>query len=470
MKYTFYKKITFYSNHILRKNINYYKVSLSSLHIIRSHKSYFNIADRKMNKDNIIKKVIKKYFLKIKNSTKNINTAEFLIISNFANKNELNNEDRYFHHVINQLKKEKKNFNIIYRNLNNHKINQTKKNNYYILNNNSKIIKDFYNFFKIIIEIIKIIFSKINNPIYQNIINKNLIQLKNISSSINNISHVDDLIEQIKIAKPKKIFLTYEGYPWERLLCKKIKDYDNKIIIFGYFFSIMSKYTNTPLLKLNNKFDPDVILTSSNFISKIFIQKKFKKENIINIGSINSKVLQKNTNSNNLKYIKCLILPEAFDDEVKFLINFAIKAQNKEFKIKYILRLHPSIKDKTYLNNIKKYIKKYNISLSRSSMENDIKNCDILFYRGSSSVIEASCKGLIPLYIEKQNELSLDVLYKIEKYKPKIKSIRDFYKFYNNYKNNYYKYNLKKTEKIIDYCKSYYSLIDKKTINKIINN
>lgn len=470
MKYTFYKKITFYSNQILKKNINYYKASLSSLHIIRSHKNYFNIADRKINKDNIIKKIIKKYFLKVKNSTKNINTTEFLIISNFTNKNELNNEDRYFHHVINELRKGKKNFNIIYRNLYNHKINQTKKGNYYILNNNSKIIKDFYYFFKIIIEIIKIIFSKINNKNCKNIINQNLIQLNNISSSINNISHVDDLIEQIKIAKPKKIFLTYEGYPWERLLCKKIKNYDNKIIIFGYFFSIMLKYTNTPLLKLNNKFDPDVILTSSNFISKTFIQKKFKKENIINIGSINPKVLQNNKNSKNLKYIKCLILPEAFDDEVKFLINFAIMAQNKELKIKYILRLHPSIKDKIYLNSIKKYIKKYNISLSRSSMENDIKNCDILFYRGSSSVVEASCKGLIPLYIEKQNELSFDVLYKIEKYKPKIKSIRDFYKFYNNYKNNNYKYNSNKTDKIIDYCRSYYSLIDKKTINKIINN
>ena len=80
-----------------------------------------------MNKDNIIKKVIKKYFLKIKNSTKNINTTEFLIISNFTNKDELNNEDRYFHHVIKELRKGKKNFNIIYRNLNNHKINQTKK-------------------------------------------------------------------------------------------------------------------------------------------------------------------------------------------------------------------------------------------------------------------------------------------------------------------------------------------------------
>jgi lysine/ornithine N-monooxygenase len=232
------------------------------------------------------------------------------------------------------------------------------------------------------------------------------------------------------------------------------------------------KYTNTPLLKLNNNFDPDIILTSSNFISKTFLQKKFKKKSIVNIGSIKFKVLNKNKSKSlkKLKYIKVLILPEGFDDEVKFLINFAIKTQNKELKIKYVLRLHPSINDRIYLNSIKKYIKKYNISLSRSSMENDIKNCDILFYRGSSSVIEASCKGLIPLYIEKQNELSFDVLYKIEKYKPKIKSIRDFYKFYNSYKNNYYKYNSKKTDKIIDYCRSYYSLIDKKTINKIINN
>lgn len=472
MKYSFYKKITFYSNQILRKNINYYKASLSSLHIIRSHKNYFNITERQINKDSIIQKIIKKYFLKVINSIKNINTSEFLIISNFTNQNELKNEDRYFHHIIKQLKKEKKNYNIIYRNLNNHKVNQTKKDNYYILNNNPKIIKDFYYFFKIIIEIIKIIFSKINNQNYRNIINKNLIKLNNISSSINNISHVEDLIEQIKIAKPKKIFLTYEGYPWERLLCKRIKDYDNKIMIFGYFFSVMLKYTNTPLLKLNNNFDPDIILTSSNFISKTFLQKKFKKKSIVNIGSLKFEVLHKNKDKNlkNSKYTKCLILPEGFDDEVKFLINFAIKTKNKESKIKYILRLHPTIKDKVYLNSIKNYIKKYNILLSNSSMEDDIKNCDITFYRGSSSVIEASYKGLIPLYIEKQNELSFDVLYKIEKYKPKIKSVRDFHKFHNIYKKNNHKYNIKNTGKIIDYCRSYYSLIDEKMISKIINN
>ena len=472
MKYSFYKKITFYSNYILKKNINYYKASLSSLHIIRSHKNYFNITERQTNKSRIIQKIINKYFLKVINSIKNIDTSEFLIISNFANKNDLKNEDRYFYHIIKQLKKEKKNYKIIYRNLNNHKVNQTKKNNYYILNNNSKIIKDFYYFFKIIIEIVKIMFNKINNQNCKNIINQNLIKLNNISSSINNISHVDDLIEQIKIAKPKKIFLTYEGYPWERLLCKRIKDYDNKIKIFGYFFSVMLQYTNTPLLKLNNNFDPDIILTSSNFISKTFLQKKFKKKEIVNIGSKKPKILHNNNckSPKNSKYIKILILPEGFDDEVKFLINFAIKTQNEESKIKYILRLHPTIKNKIYLNSIKNYIKKYNITLSKSSMDDDIKKCDIAFYRGSSSVIQASYKGLIPLYIEKQNELSFDVLYKIKKYKPKIKTVRDFHKFHNIYKKNNYKYNIKNTGKIIDYCRSYYSLIDEKMISKIINN
>jgi hypothetical protein len=472
LKYSFYKKITLYSNQILKENINYYKTSLSSLHIIKSHNDYFNITERKINQDNIFKKIQKKYFFRINNSKKKIKKKEVLIISNFTNKNLLSRKDRYFHHIVQQLEIEKKDFNIIYRNLNNYKINQTKKYNFYILNNNSKITKDLYYLFKILVEIFKIIFSKINKLFYKMLIIKNLLKIKNITSSIHNLNHVDDLMEQIKAAKPKKIFLTYEGYPWERLLCKKIKDFDEKIVIFGYFFSVMLKYTNTPLLKLNNSFDPDIILTPSNFISQSFLKKKFKKKEVINIGSIKSKDLyltKSNKKDKNRNYFNCLILPESYDNEVKFLINFAKKTLDQKLKIKYLLRLHPSINSKEYLDDIKNYIGKYNISLSNSSLNNDINNCNITFYRGSSSVIEAASKGLIPLYIKKQNELSLDVLYKLEKFKPKIRSIYDFYSFYNIYKMKDYSYNKRNNDKIIDYCRSYYSLINKKKISKIIN-
>mgnify|MGYP003682676037 CR=1 FL=1 len=64
----------------------------------------------------------------------------------------------------------------------------------------------------------------------------------------------------------------------------------------------------------------------------------------------------------------------------------------------------------------------------------------ITFYRGSSSIIEAMSKGLIPLYIKKQKELSIDVLYKLEKFKPKIRSIYDFY---DSYKMKDYRHNTK---------------------------
>ena len=439
---------------------------------MKSHKDYFNITDRKINQDNIFKKIQKKYFFRINNLKKKIKKREVLIISNFTNKNLLSREDRYFHHIVKQLEIEKKDFNIIYRNLNNYKINQTKKYNFYILNNNSKITKDLYYLFKILVEIFKIIFSKINKLFYKTLIIKNLLKIKNITSSIHNLNHVDDLMEQIKIAKPKKIFLTYEGYPWERLLCKKIKDFDEKIVIFGYFFSVMLKYTNTPLLKLNNSFDPDIILTPSSFISQSFLKKNFKKKVVINIGSIKSKdfyLPKNNKKDKNRQYINCLILPESYDNEVKFLINFAKKTLDQKLKIKYLLRLHPNINNKKYLADIKNYIGKYNISLSSSSLNNDINNSNITFYRGSSSVIEAASKGLIPLYIKKQNELSLDVLYKLEKFKPKIRSMYDFYNFYNIYKMKDHSYNKKNNDKIIDYCRSYYSLINKKKISKIIN-
>ena len=384
----------------------------------------------------------------------------------------LSREDRYFHHIVKQLEIEKKDFNIIYRNLNNYKIKQTKKHNFYILNNNSKITKDLYYLLKILVEIFKIIFNKINKLFYKILIIKDLLKIKNITSSIHNLNHVDDLMEQIKNAKPKKIFITYEGYPWERLLCKKIKDFDEKIVIFGYFFSVMLKYTNTPLLKLNNSFDPDIILTPSSFISQSFLKKNFKKKVVINIGSIKSKdfyLPKNNKKDKNRQYINCLILPESYDNEVKFLINFAKKTLDQKLKIKYLLRLHPNINNKKYLADIKNYIGKYNISLSSSSLDNDINNSNITFYRGSSSVIEAASKGLIPLYIKKQNELSLDVLYKLEKFKPKIRSMYDFYNFYNIYKMKDHSYNKKNNDKIIDYCRSYYSLINKKKISKIIN-
>ena len=468
MNYFLFKEISRYSNHILKYKINYFKTSLSSLHVIRSHKNYFNLLNRKSNSNNFLIKIFNRYFSSSKNYPKKNKISDFLFISNFVNKSELKNKDRYFNQIIEQLKKDNKDYNLIYRNLDikneNYKIH---KHNYYILNDKVKFFTDIYYLLRILNEIGKIIFYRNYKFKYKKKIIQNLLNFKNISSSLNNLNHVDNLMKLTKKLKPKKIFITYEGYPWERMFCRKIKIYNPKIKVFGYYFSVMPKYTNIPLIRLKNNFDPDFILTSSKFITDLFKNKKFPKKNILNIGLNKSKIISRNTKKD--KDINCLILPESFDDEIKYLIDFAKKISDKKIDIKFILRLHPSIKDKIYIQNIKHYIGKKNITLSKNSFANDIKKSHLAFYRGSSSIIEASSQNLVPIYISKRNELSVDVLYKLEKFKPQIKSINDFLNFYNIFRKNNNCLDYYNKTKILNFCRSYHSKIDKKTINKIIN-
>ena len=468
MNYFLFKEISHYSNYILKYKINYFKTSLSSLYIIRSHKNYFNLLNRKSHNNNFLIKIFSRYFSSTNNYSKKNKISDFLFVSNFVNKSELKNKDRYFNQIIEQLKKENKEYNLIYRNLDvknkNYKIN---KQNYYILSDKFKFFTDIYYLLKILNEIGKIIFYKSNKFKYKKKIIQNLFNFKNISSSLNNLNHVDNLMKLTKKLKPKKIFITYEGYPWERMFCKKIKNYDPKIKVFGYYFSVMPKYTNIPLIRLKNDFDPDFILTSSKFITELFKNKKFPKKNILNIGLNKTKVIPDDKKKD--KNINCLILPESFDDEIKYLIDFAKKISDKKIAIKFILRLHPSIKDKIYIQNIKRYIGKKNITLSKNSFANDIKKSHLAFYRGSSSIIEASSQNLVPIYIPKRNELSVDVLYKLEKFKPQIKSINDFLNFYNIFRKNNNCLDYYNKTKILNFCRSYHSKIDKKTINKIIN-
>ena len=73
---------------------------------------------------------------------------------------------------------------------------------------------------------------------------------------------------------------------------------------------------------------------------------------------------------------KCLILPEAFNEEVLHLINYAKDILNS-MNMQFYLRLHPStnIEFKTY---IEKYIK-LKIKISNFKLEDDLKDLILRF-------------------------------------------------------------------------------------------
>ena len=250
------------------------------------------------------------------------------------------------------------------------------------------------------------------------------------------------------------------------MLNYKIKKFDSSIKTYGYFFSIISKYHNSPFFELKRNYDPDYILCAGKFSKKNFIKKKFNKKKIFIIGSNNFNTkLYDNKKLKNYKN-KCLILPEAFNEEVLHLINYAKDILNKGININFILRLHPStnIEFKTY---IEKYIKNSKINISNFKLEDDLKRSNIALYRGSSAIISAGFSNIIPVYISKPNELTIDPLFPIVNHKPNINSYKEFIIFYNRLRKNKFLYDKKKMKIVKNFCADYFSNINNSQVKKL---
>ena len=467
----FYKTCKVYNN-ILLKNFNYFTYALSSLHVIRAHKSYINISDRKKIKKNIFLN-IKRYFLQNlyrPNLKIYEDNYDVVLVSSLTNIDDLKKEDNTFKHLIQYLKKKKLKFLVVKRNFTEEYIYQKKnKLNYFILNESRNIFLDLIFYIFLMINSIYLFFKFHKKKQIENKLFKELFTFKNFSSSLFNLNHVNNIFNIIKYCKPKKVFFTYEGLPWEKLLNYKIKKFDNEIKTYGYFFSVVSEFHNLPFIKLNKNYEPNFILTSGIYGKKKFLQKGYTKQKVINIGLNNSEVKKiKIEIDKNLKK-NYLIIPEAFEDEVFNLINFSLGVLKQNKKINFTLRLHPAT-DKNLYKKIKKFLIGTNIKLSNSTLENDLRKSKIIFYRGSSVVIGAVKKNILPIYVPCKNELSIDPLFEVRKFKPIINSPKDFILLHNELVRKNFKYSKNKMSKIKKFSHEYFSNIQYQNISKIFNN
>ena len=453
------------SRKIYKKKLNLFKVSISQFNIMKSHSYYFDrYQNRSIKVFYTLKKIIK-YFMNLTLNSENYElNSDNLIISNLVSPKNVEKNDSYFSHLIKIFNRKKIKYDIIYRNISQSNIQFSKK-NIFLTSTKRNIFIDVYFFFKILFELyflyLSLIFSK-KNYSEKHFIRTSL-GLKNIFSSLSNIIEVNKILSFSKSKKPKNIFFTFEGYAWEKILCYKIRQIDKNIKIYGYYFSIISKYQFFPFEKINSNYLPDKILTSGDVSKKKFIKHGFKKNNIINIGS-NNYVYQVKKKR---KSKTCLVLPEFSKTETYFILNFIKSALKKDMKLKFILRLHPGSDKKNFRNEINNSIKGYNILLSKNrDIYSDFKKCNYALYRSSGSIIHATRSGLYPIYLKKPLELSIDPLYELNDNKLCVEKPENFEKIVNviDKKNKN-----KKIKKITSYCYNYYSKPNLKNIVKIVN-
>ncbi len=450
-----FNKIKTICNQIIESSGNKYIFCLNSLNLIRLHPNYNTAKFKNISYRTLVKKILSYSFFKKKKILKN---TDIIVISNLVNKKKIFINDFYFSEIIKKINKNK--FLLIYRNINQINLNIKNKNTI-ILNDSRNFFLEVYFFYKILIETIKLKINVQNQKKYYLI--KNYFSLRNIYSSIFNLFEVQKIISIIRASNPKKIFLTLEGYAWEKLLINEIRSLEKIPIIYGYYFSIISKYQNYPLRNANKNFVPDYILTSGNVAKKKFIKYRFDPNKILNIGS-NKSVCVNKKKINNTKGV--LLLPEGFETEINTIINFSIEC-SKIKKIPFTLRLHPSYKltedFKGRLNQIQSI---YNIRISFNDLNEDFKKSCIAIYRGSSAAIEATLNGLYPAYLAKKKEPSIDPLYQIKSLKKNFYTSKEFVEFYTSFKNN--KIYNKNFIKINKYCSEYFTKPQNNLIMKLL--
>ena len=387
------------SRKIYKKNLNLIRASISEFNVMKSHSYYLDrYQNDSMNIFYFFKKIFK-YFMNLSFYDQNYKLdSENLIISNFISTNQVEKKDNYFSHLIKIFNKKKINYNILYRNISKSEI-KLKKKNIFLTSAKRNIFIDIFFFLKILFELYFLYFSLFfSKKEYseKNFIKKSL-GFKNIFSSLSNIIEVIKIIKLVKSQKLKNIFFTFEGYAWEKILCYKIRQVDKNINIYGYYFSIISKYQFFPFEKINSDFLPNKILTSGNVSKKKFISHGFKKNKVINIGSNN----YENPIKKNNKSKTCLVLAEFSKNEIYFILDFIKLVLKKNKKFKFILRLHPASNKKNFRKKIYDYIKGYNILLSQNkNIYFDFKKCNYALYRSSGSIIHATRSGLYPIYLK----------------------------------------------------------------------
>lgn len=423
MNRKFFKKVCLFSKNLLNEfHENIYIQSINELHVIRPHPSFlkkYSVINEKFFYTKIIFIFLKNFFslnyhlinsfLTKKNYLDNLKKTKYLFFSHLLDENQFRNKiekDVYFSHIVKLLKK--KTINICY-------INHTKKN---FKNSQNKIFLNksigFSNEIKLLFSLFHNSFTLLIRSFYEKNTVKKKIILLNFANCISNQTAENFRIYYqafriLKITKPKKIVTTFEGHAFERNIFKAAYEYNTKCIKLAFHHSLPFKDQFAYLNFLKNKSNPDLILASGKFSFRKFNNDiKFKKKTFL-VGS--NRISKKKIFSNkNFKKNICLVIPEGIHDEAVFMLNFCLDYLHNFKNLKFIIRLHPALRNKI---NIYKNIFNNNFENRVSFSENkepydDFQRSQYCLYRGSSLVFDAIKNGLVPYYLSKKNEISFD--------------------------------------------------------------
>lgn len=438
-----------------------------------------DVRDHKKNKNLFnFKKIFDKDYL-IHNKIE-FSKSKVFFLSHYLGHEHNRDEDFYYGNIFSILKKNNINYSILMINKSGYQLDDIKKKFYntvhsrVYINEYSHPLKDIkliydlsINYFKFYFYKKKIKFNRIEKKILSNKFSfLNFIRARTTLKLFNNIENV---LRDLKYDLNSFVF-TFEGHAFERMIIEKCKK--KKIKTIGYFFSVIRQDKTNIFYKFPKFLMPDQIFTTGNVIKKYF-KKNSVNNNICTVGSGRT-FLKKKFNYKkliHLKKINVLLCPEGLYSETNLLVDLGKNLSLISKSINFKIRIHPELSSNLkYMNNLSNEIKNFkNLRVSNNSLEQDIKNNQIIVYRGSSVCVNGVLGGVIPIYFRLPNEISIDPLFEINQFEAEnekeIIKLIDFFRQSENI------HNLKRNmETLRKYCSGYFQEFDKQNILKYLKN
>ena len=248
------------------------------------------------------------------------------------------------------------------------------------------------------------------------------------SASHSNLRIAMQMAEITQMVKPSNLFTTYEGHPWERLTYYYSRKRQQRLKCYAYQHALLFKKQHAAKRKLPINYEPNIILCSGEQGKSEFEEIQFlPKKKIILFGS--TRTLKSDRSQLEVKLeIKptFLFLPEGDLIECLPFISFALELSKMYPDCNFILRLHPITKMGEVLKfypALKSCSK--NLKISSQTFEEDLANASFAIYRGSTTIVKAIEVGLVPLYLKKEDEISIDPLHGASQYKYNLENPED---------------------------------------------
>ena len=265
---------------------------------------------------------------------------------------------------------------------------------------------------------------------------------------------------------PRALLITYEGHSWERTVFSAARSVSPSIRCIGYQHAILSNVQHSFNRLLHNQYDPDVILTSGHIsYSSLLNNQALRNIEIYNLGSVRAV-----SKARQMRIVQssccCLILPEGMIQEATLLFAYSLQCALLMPHVKFIWRLHPSLSwDQLFQTSCILKDLPSNITRSVNSLEADLEIANFALYRGSSSIVQAVCSGVFPIYLSIANEWPIDILHSISSLRPCVSMPSELADLFSNQQK------LGETFSLVQaHCMKLYSPLNSSVLHQCLDN